>query len=95
MSSQLFTVGGHSCSYKSVGEVTESFLKTRDDVVFCVCCKKPLLLTNPIGLLINNFKLFPNRMVHESCFKGQETIELLTKEYREYKALLHQYRAWQ
>lgn len=92
---QRFEVAGDPSWYKPIGKATKSLFRLKEGPLFCVCCNKPILLDSEVGTLINNFKLFPNRVIHDACFQGQETVERLYQEYQAYEKLLLKYQGWQ
>lgn len=58
----------------------------------CFCCNNELHDGEHVILLINNYKSFPNVLLHEECFKEwenttDELCEDLEKSYNRYKEL--------
>lgn len=92
---QKFGVHGATTWYDPIGETTPAFYQVRDKPYFCVCCKKPILLNTPVALLANNFSLFPNVVIHQSCFKGEETITEVFQDYVAWKQAQSRYKHWQ
>lgn len=56
-----------------------------DKVAYCPICKEKIKKNDTVYLIINNYKLFPNRVMHKSCCKGnfmdttKQLIELWNK----------------
>ncbi len=59
----------------------------------CPMCMDEILLGDTMQVVINNFKLFPNVLVHKKCVDNQsdnqliETMEDLTRSYNDFKEL--------
>ena len=65
----------------------------RDDV--CPLCNKQIIKGDNLYLLINNYKLFPNIFVHQSCVTTKkDCIIKLAKNYKEYKNFEKKYNYW-
>lgn len=59
---------------------------------YCFCCGKEIKDGESVVLLINNYKSFPNILIHEDCFEEWETrtddlCSDLESAYHQYKQL--------
>lgn len=70
---------------------TEADFSTREKPPVCWCCMHNVNRGKAI-MLFNNFKHFPNMVMHEKCFDSvkhntDELFEAIEKDYNEYKTL--------
>lgn len=72
-----------------------NFKKTgKHTLDICPICMEEIILNDTIQIMYNNFKLFPNIMVHKKCVDAQsdkqlkETIRDLEKSYSTFKELM-------
>lgn len=82
------------CWYKEVGFDKEWDKNDPDRV--CPICNQPLTIGKPAYMVINNYKMFPNVMIHKSCVKVNLTATTidLTNQYDMFKAFLNKNKAW-
>lgn len=62
----------------------EWFTQRRKPVVaaICPCCNREIEIGSRVVLLINNYRLFPNILVHEECAAG-DVDEVLIRSLKE------------
>jgi len=61
----------------------------------CPLCNKQIIKGDDLYLLINNYKLFPNIFVHQSCvITKKDCVVKLAKNYKKYKDFEKKYDYW-
>lgn len=89
-----YEVDGKRCWASNIGDLISTFFRVRDSVPYCPVCQQHLKLGDSATLALSNFKLFPNTVLHSSCFAGEETMNFLANNYLEYKKAMDHYKHW-
>jgi len=72
----------------------EMVLDKKNQIKKCVHCKKNLKIGETIVLLINNYTIFPNCIIHKDCLEElggpEECIKALKDRFEKFKSLKKQ-----
>lgn len=71
-------------TYKYKGSfVAIRYARAHTALQVCVCCGKPFKNKEPVALLINNHRYFPNMLIHRECLDMLENSENTEKNMEE------------
>jgi hypothetical protein len=82
------------CWYKKL-LFSESWDKHDPDRI-CPICNQPLTIGKPAYMVINNYRMFPNTLIHKSCVKVSLTATTLDliKSFDQFKDFMNKNKAW-
>ena len=82
------------CWYKEVSY--DKMWDKHDPDRICPICNQPLTFGKPAYMVINNYRMFPNTMVHKSCVKVSLTATTLDliKSYDKFEEFINKNKAW-
>ena len=62
----------------------------------CPICNQPLTIGKPAYMVINNYRMFPNTLIHKSCVKVSLTATTLDliKSYDKFEDFINKNKAW-
>ena len=95
MNPQKVLVYDMLCWYKEV--CFDEKWDKHDPGRICPVCNQPLTIGKPAYMVINNYKMFPNTMIHKSCVKVSLTATTidLTNQYDRFKDFMNKNKAWE